>query len=184
MVALLPILERIPAISLEIRRNGSGAVWFRGHRKSEWELTSTLHRYISRYMAALAKPFEAEARRQLMLEEMRSLYRRFQAESWPLLAATERSDWGVLFTMQHYRLPTRFLDWTESLACALFFTQEHRQPEDPAAIWILDPERLNELTIGYALSLGSRRTSKLECLICESGTPSGFPERMIPSRLQ
>ena len=50
--------------------------------------------------------------------------------------------------MQHYRLPTRLLDWTESFACALFFAQQHREPGDAGAVWVLDSERLNEVSIG------------------------------------
>lgn len=180
MAALLPILERIQAISFEMRKAGSGAAWFRGHRKSEWTLTSTLHRYVNRYMAALAKPFNDDERRQLMLEEMKSLYRRFQADSWPLLAVTERSDWGVLFTMQHYRLPTRLLDWTESLACALFFAQEHRQPEDHAAIWILDPERLNELTLGQRVLVGLSENVEVGVLDLRKWHPKWVPEADDP----
>ena len=180
MVALLPILERIQTISSEMRKAGSGVVWFRGHRKSEWELTSTLHRYINRHMAALARPFTADEKRQLMLEEMKSLYRRFQAEAWPLLAATERSEWGVLFTMQHYRLPTRLLDWTESLACALFFTQEHRLPVDPAAIWIFDPERLNEITLGQRALVGLSENVEVGVLDLRKWHPKWAPEADDP----
>ena len=180
MVALLPILERIQTISSEMRKAGSGVVWFRGHRKSEWELTSTLHRYINRHMAALARPFTADEKRQLMLEEMKSLYRRFQAEAWPLLAATERSEWGVLFTMQHYRLPTRLLDWTESLACALFFTQEHRLPVDPAAIWIFDPERLNEITLGQRALVGLSENVEVGVLDLRKRHPKWAPEADDP----
>lgn len=65
-----------------------------------------------------------------------------------MVRAAERSDWGVLFTMQHYRLPTRLLDWTESFACALFFAQQHRRAGEAAAIWVLDAERLNEVSVG------------------------------------
>jgi len=50
--------------------------------------------------------------------------------------------------MQHYRLPTRLLDWTESFACALFFAQQYRTPGDTAAVWVLDSERLNEVSVG------------------------------------
>ena len=103
---------------------------------------------IERLTSDLAAPLSADERKDLLRDEAKSLFRRFKVEAWPLLGPAERSDWGVLFTMQHYRLPTRLLDWTESFACALFFAQQHRQPGDAAAIWILDSERLNELSVG------------------------------------
>lgn len=142
------ILSRVQAVSTAMRKNGSTAIWYRGHRRSEWELKSTLHRYIERLTSELEAPLSLEEKKELLREEAKSVYRRFKAEAWPLLGAAERSDWGVLFTMQHYRLPTRLLDWTESFACALFFAQQHRKPGEAAAVWVLDSERLNEASVG------------------------------------
>lgn len=144
---LQDILGRVQAINTAMRESGSTAIWYRGHRRSDWELKSTLHRYIEHLTSELADPLSLEERKELLREEAKSLYRRFKAEAWPLLGAAERSDWGVLFTMQHYRLPTRLLDWTESFACALFFAQQHRKPGDAAAVWVLDSERLNEASV-------------------------------------
>jgi hypothetical protein len=50
--------------------------------------------------------------------------------------------------MQHFSLPTRLLDWTESFACAVFFAQFGRKLEDTASIWVLDPSKLNKLACG------------------------------------
>jgi hypothetical protein len=91
---------------------------------------------------------EAELR-SLLRAEYKTIYRYFKAEAWPLLAQYERSDWGVIFAMQHFSIPTRLLDWTESFACALFFAQLERQPGDEASVWVLDPEALNYLSIGH-----------------------------------
>ena len=129
-------------------KTGSTKFWYRGHRRADWTLVSTLHRYFDRLTAGLARPLSPDQRRELLREESKSLYRQFQLEAWPLLAPIERSDWGILLTMQHYGLPTRLLDWTESFACALFFAQQHREPGDVATVWMLDSERLNEISLG------------------------------------
>jgi hypothetical protein len=81
-------------------------------------------------------------------DEYKTLYRTFRNEAWPLLNAAERTEWGVIFAMQHYGFPTRLLDWTESFVCALFFSQLHRKRGDASVVWGLDPEALNHMSIG------------------------------------
>jgi len=52
--------------------------------------------------------------------------------------------------MQHYSIPTRLLDSTESFACAVFFAQLDRKPGEAAAIWVLDPAALNQVAVSMA----------------------------------
>jgi hypothetical protein len=86
-------------------------------------------------------------KRHLLREEYKARFREFKREAWPLLGPAERSDWGVVFTMQHFRLPTPFLDWTESFLCALFFAQQHRDANDAAALWILNSAGFNKTSV-------------------------------------
>jgi hypothetical protein len=47
--------------------------------------------------------------------------------------------------MQHYGLPTRLLDWTESALVAAFFVVSNpKRNEEPGALWALLPSRLNK----------------------------------------
>lgn len=55
-----------------------------------------------------------------------------------------------LFLMQHYGVPTRLLDWTESPLAALLFAvlpndDRETEPETDGAIWIIHPLELNRL---------------------------------------
>jgi hypothetical protein len=57
------------------------------------------------------------------------------------------SQFEWLCAMQHYGVPTRLLDWSESLAVALFFTVTPIDVDFVApTIWVLDPFRLQALT--------------------------------------
>jgi hypothetical protein len=52
---------------------------------------------------------------------------------------------GWLSLMQHYRLPTRLLDWSFSpLVAAYFAVEESKSPSEDACIWALTPSKLNE----------------------------------------
>lgn len=55
-----------------------------------------------------------------------------------------QSDTGAwLSLMQHYRLPTRLLDWTRSPLVAAYFAVENERSRRDAVIWELEPFQMN-----------------------------------------
>ncbi|MEW6252136.1 MAG: FRG domain-containing protein [Planctomycetota bacterium] len=99
--------------------------WYRGHARADWKLQSQLDR--------------AEKRR-----NERSLLGQFMHRAPAVYARCPRpndhAEWLAL--ARHYGLPTRLLDWTESVLVAAFFAVSEFS-SDNGAIWALDPRALN-----------------------------------------
>lgn len=65
--------------------------------------------------------------------------------------STHKTTFEWLTLMQHYKAPTRVLDWSESLLIGLYFavSQDQNKPQSPetdGALWILNPDRLNRVS--------------------------------------
>ncbi len=60
------------------------------------------------------------------------------------------TDWHVLLLGQHYRLPTRLLDWTSSPLAAMFFASKKHADEDGEIWCVLRVETNNALSPVFA----------------------------------
>jgi hypothetical protein len=111
-------------------------LWYRGHPNSSFYLLASLLRYENG------------------LVQERGLFTDFRKLSDRILKRRD-SEWETLFEMQHYGVPTRLLDWSETFGIALFFAATYNQshhPDKDAAIYLLDPLKLNRLSgIGSVL---------------------------------
>lgn len=101
-----------------------GPVWYRGQASSNWHLEPTL-------MRLNPQPSETH------------LLNRFKQNASLLIQNPPPSEFGWLFLMQHHRIPTRLLDWSESPLAALYFAVDSCINE-PGALWALLPIILNE----------------------------------------
>ena len=90
---------------------------FRGHKKSEWCLKSSLERALDDFDLELEKALRIEG----------GLLRQFKRQLHHFgVPAPEDDDIMEWFTMmQHYGAPTRLLDWTHSFFAALYFARRY-----------------------------------------------------------
>jgi len=105
-------------------------LWYRGHPNSKFYLLATLLRYKNG------------------IDKEKHLFTSFKKFSDRILKRRD-SDWETLFEMQHYGVPTRLLDWSETFGIALFFAATYNQshhPDQDAAVYLLDPIALNKLS--------------------------------------
>lgn len=106
-------------------QNCEGPIWYRGQSNEKWNLISSFER--SNNSASekhILTIFKQNAT--LLLDHQKI-----------------KDDFDWLFLMQHYGVPTRLLDWSESPLVALYFSVNENYDED-GALWILLPIELNK----------------------------------------
>lgn len=107
-------------------------MWYRGQEDYAWGLIPSVQR--PGYHRKRSEQYMAT---NFMIQTMR--LKKDSPEQY------DRSGWLAL--MQHYGLPTRLLDWSESPLVALYFALSG-SGENDAAVWVLNPMRLNR-KMGY-----------------------------------
>lgn len=97
-------------------------MWWRGHASAAFTLVPGIHRG--------GKEPDRE----------KNLFARFRVKAVARYSScpSENDNASWLFLMQHYGLPTRLLDWSESILVATFFACSERDGED-GDVWGLHP---------------------------------------------
>lgn len=115
-------------------------LWYRGTGDSNHKLIPSLFRHKTIKSQAAFKSLELELNETF---EMRSLPYT-ESRTWA------KDEWEQLFFMQHFRIPTRLLDWSGSPLVSLHFaatsvgTDKHGKATTDAAVWVLDPHAWND----------------------------------------
>lgn len=105
--------------------------WYRGQTDSTWHLTPSIYRG------------EWDPVRE------REMTRDFRLRALMELDHKPTTYLGWFFVMQHYGLPTRLLDWSESCLVALYFAVEKFNSNSDATVWIMHPWNLNKYPESY-----------------------------------
>jgi FRG domain len=125
------LLDLIAKSGFAERGKAHVRVWFRGQSKADWMLSPGVYR--STFPAA-------DENTKLNIE--RHLTQDFRIECAGILSSP-KSDAELYFLQQHYRMPTRLLDWTHSPLAALHFAvaDDHHRDVD-GALFMMDAYRL------------------------------------------
>jgi hypothetical protein len=125
--------------------------WFRGEADANWRLRPKLYRdpQPTRDISALDDEFRQE----------------FIVRAPSLSPERPQNSWEWYFLMQHSGAPTRLLDWTESALIALYFAVRNagaKSGQNDAAVYVLEPWKLNEYTVGVKEVIAPGAESGLE----------------------
>ncbi|MDH5346286.1 MAG: FRG domain-containing protein [Nitrospira sp.] len=112
-------------------------LWFRGHGDADWALMPGWQR-IGTSSKGLGEDWYNEG----------TLLRDFSLRAPRYLHAVPSNSWEWSFLMQHYGLPTRLLDWSESALIGLYFALRDNKGTCDAAVWVLNPWWLNKQSLG------------------------------------
>jgi hypothetical protein len=121
----------INKITIDWIRDANIRPWFRGHTNREYRLIPSILRNGNE-------------------EKEFYITREFRLRSPGYIETPDRDridQW--LFLMQHYEVPTRLLDWTESPLFALYFAtrkavKRYEEIRTDASVFVLDPLTLNQ----------------------------------------
>jgi len=115
-------------------------LWYRGTGDASYSLTPSLFRHKTAKSQSDLKTLEQELNETF---EMRSLPYA-ESRDWA------KDEWERLFFMQHYRVPTRLLDWSGSPLVSMHFAvtsvglDKLGNALTDVAVWVLDPARWND----------------------------------------
>ncbi len=157
-------LDEITSVRKELDCYGQDGceAWFRGHTRADYKLLPSLYRAFPAPISGSGAEAE-EGEDEIygcVIDKESDLFWEFSARAREIHGVLEQ-DWDILFAMQHYGTPTRLLDWTETLAVALYFAVlgvDETKPVDdrgnqigeqnetipPPCMWVLNPYKLNE----------------------------------------
>jgi hypothetical protein len=131
--SLTELREKVENARSFLKPGDNEEVWYRGVSNREFQLLPTLFRCFR------GGTFTEDDVRELESNLFFEFLAKARTGDGSVL-----DHWDVLFLMQHYRAPTRLLDWTEVLYVALYFAVGYLKPDQTPRIYMINPYAWNE----------------------------------------
>jgi hypothetical protein len=132
----------------EINELLKGQIWWRGQNDFKWKLDPHIFR-------SQLNGYDEKS-------GMRRFIQKAHSRHVSVPSISEMHNW--LFLMQHYGLPTRLLDWTESPLIACYFATDRGEDKADGALYALSPYKLNEAQTGLRKLLMPYDTQAVEII--------------------
>lgn len=136
------ILMHAGKFNIDLRK---GELWYRGESKIYETISSSLMRQLPIKSLKTMEPVIGR----IIMNYEGWIYKKFSNElsdKFPdIYKNITENSWDIVFYMQHYGVPTRFIDWTQDLNTALFFaTEKARSTDDNTVLWLFAPLEFNK----------------------------------------
>lgn len=133
--------------SLEKLTEDEKLFWFRGENSSEFKtsLIPNAYRSYGELIHSSNKDFSVPEGYIELEDRVRVEFFRYALPNINQLRL-KNTDWNRYYLMQHYKMKTRLLDWSENALVALFFAVSGNAQSD-GVVWILDPYKLNKAAL-------------------------------------
>ena len=128
---------------IEQFQNSRDISWYRGIGDVNYSLKPSITR------------FDPQKSAEDLSEIEKGIANTFAQRSPPFVQMDRSSEWRNLFFMQHYGIPTRLLDWSESPFVALYFALSSVKRDSAgnatsdAVLWLVDPVIWNRTALSH-----------------------------------
>lgn len=168
-MAVIDSTEALLQVSRDPIGFPTGPIWYRGHADAGWKLVPP----IFRHRVAYSRDYEANLANEFL--------RRAGSRSAKLPEVDNHLGW--LHLMQHYRCPTRLLDWTASIFAAAFFAvEDEAQRAIDGQLHVLNGAQMNRTFI-HALQIARPAHSLVRVFAREAFDATDVNEEM-PDRIR
>nr|WP_321453662.1 FRG domain-containing protein [uncultured Carboxylicivirga sp.] len=148
--SLSEFIEKVVNLTEQINQTDRNPIyWFRGEANVKWPTSLIPGAYRNNFKKYRTGTEKFVFDNQIQTKE-RNIKSEFIRKATPILInkKIEATDWNIYYLMQHYKINTRLLDWTENALVALYFAiSDKTEIENNAVIWILQPFELNHMTL-------------------------------------
>ncbi|HDL6904422.1 TPA: FRG domain-containing protein [Yersinia enterocolitica] len=123
----------------------AGRAFFRGQISSEFDVSSSLFRFISKNKPASAADNYGYRLTNKLFSEFKNSIPIYPEVSH--LKNYSLNDLDVIMTAQHYGMPTRLIDWTRNPLVALYFSTESASASENISVYMLRDKNKGKISV-------------------------------------